>query len=200
MHVPWPDLRKQKTQKNYYHGWRIVETRGGAFPLVVVQFKAKWWITAILHRYKPNMNVKTTRTLTDIGLKRCFIKFSFILRGCFWQWEGALPRSGGAPAPSKLLILRLWLLPLSAHCNVFLQKPGRITDGIGSSILNTITMQHILLYLCSYKDWVRYRCGHQCHAEQRVRCHEPRHWTRTAKCEHGSPMIPVSSVLDWTLV
>ena len=45
------------------HGWRIVETRGGAFPLVAVQFKAKWWITAVLHRYKPNMNVKTTITL-----------------------------------------------------------------------------------------------------------------------------------------
>ena len=92
------------------HGWRIVETRGGAFPLVAVQFKAKWWIIAVLHRYKPNMNVKTTITLMDICLKRCFIKFSFILRGCFWQWEGALPSSGGARAPSKPLILRpcLW--------------------------------------------------------------------------------------------
>ena len=31
------------------------------------------------------MNVKTTITLMDIGLKRRFINFSFILRGCFWQ-------------------------------------------------------------------------------------------------------------------
>ena len=88
------------------HGWRIVETRGGAFPLVTVQFKAKWWITTVLHSCTPNMKVKTTITLMDIGLKRRFINFSFILRGCFWQWEGALPRSGGARAPSKPLILR----------------------------------------------------------------------------------------------
>ena len=40
----------------YSHVWRIVETRGGAFPLVAVQFKAK----AVLQRYKPNMNVKAT--------------------------------------------------------------------------------------------------------------------------------------------
>ena len=93
---------------SHTHGWRIVETRGGAFPLVAVQLKTKWWITAVLHRYKPNMNVKTTICLMDIGLKRCFIKFSFILRGCFWKWEGALPRSGGARAPSKPLILRPW--------------------------------------------------------------------------------------------
>ena len=41
--------------------------------------------TAVLHRYKLNMNFKTIITLLDIGLERCFVKFSFILRGCFWQ-------------------------------------------------------------------------------------------------------------------
>ena len=35
--------------------------------------------------YKLNMNVKTIITFLDIGLERCFIKFSFILRECFWQ-------------------------------------------------------------------------------------------------------------------
>ena len=53
-----------------------------------------WWpysskrndrFTAVLHRYKLNMNFKTIITLLDIGLERCFVKFSFILRGCFWQ-------------------------------------------------------------------------------------------------------------------
>ena len=90
------------------HGWRIVETRGGAFPLVAVQFQAEWYITTVLHRYKPNVNVKTTITLLDICMKRCFIKFSFHIEGCFWQWEGALSCSGGARAPSKPLILRPW--------------------------------------------------------------------------------------------
>ena len=87
-------------------GGELSKREGVLFHWWAVHFKAKWWITAVLHRYKPNMNVKTTITLMDIGWKRCFINFSFILRGCFWQWEGALPRSGGAQAPSKPLILR----------------------------------------------------------------------------------------------
>ena len=43
--------------------------------------------TAVLHRYKPNMNVKTTTTLLDICLKWCF-NFSF-------HFEGVLLAVGG---------------------------------------------------------------------------------------------------------
>ena len=51
-----------------------------------------------------------TISLLDIGFKWCFMIFSFVLRGCFLQWEGAPTRSGGAHAPSKPLILHpcLW--------------------------------------------------------------------------------------------
>ena len=51
--VPWHPPQSQSTGTNIYfgltpkvkagpmHGWRIVETRGGAFPLMAVQFKAE---------------------------------------------------------------------------------------------------------------------------------------------------------------
>ena len=72
----------------YTHRWRIVETRGGAFPLVAVQFKAKWLITAVLYRYKPNMNVKTTIILLDVCLKRHFIQFFFHFEGVLLAVRG----------------------------------------------------------------------------------------------------------------
>ena len=61
------------------HRWRIVETRGGDFPLVAVQFKAK----AVLQRYKSNLNMKTTISLLDICLNGVSSSFPFILRGAF---------------------------------------------------------------------------------------------------------------------
>ena len=52
------------------------------------------------------MNVKTTLYLICVGLKRCFIKFSFHFEGVLLAVRGALACSGGARAPSKPLILR----------------------------------------------------------------------------------------------
>ena len=51
-----------------------------------------------------------TITLLDIGFKWCLWSFYFVFRGCFWQWEGAPARSGGARAPLKPLIVHpcLW--------------------------------------------------------------------------------------------
>ena len=46
------------------------------------------YITAVLTRYKHNMNVKTTMNLLDIGLKWCFIKFSLHFEGVFLAARG----------------------------------------------------------------------------------------------------------------
>ena len=36
-----PSVDSQAGFFKSHHGWRIVETRGGAFPLVAIQFKVK---------------------------------------------------------------------------------------------------------------------------------------------------------------
>ena len=45
-------------------------------------------ITAVLPRYKPKMNIKTTLNLLEIGFKGCFIKFSFHFEGVFLAVRG----------------------------------------------------------------------------------------------------------------
>ena len=70
------------------HRWKIFKTRGGAFSLVAIQFKAEQYITSILLKDKLKMNVKTTSYLMCVGFKRCFIKFSFHFEGGAFGSEG----------------------------------------------------------------------------------------------------------------
>ena len=88
----------------------------GCFPLVAVQFKAEWYITAVLHRYKPNMNVKTNITLLDICLKRCFIRFSFhfegvllALRGCTSMFRGCSRTLKTPNSPTLIPVVFIYL-------------------------------------------------------------------------------------------
>ena len=45
-------------------------------------------ITAVLPRYKPKTNIKTTLHLLEIGFKGCFIKFSFHFEGVLLAVRG----------------------------------------------------------------------------------------------------------------
>ena len=72
-----------KREGALFHWWPFISKRNGELQLVYTD------------NCKPNLNVKTTITLLDIVLKRCFIKFSFhfewvflAVRGCNSMFRG----------------------------------------------------------------------------------------------------------------
>ena len=64
-------------------GGELSKRQGVLFlPMVALHFKEEREITALLPKWDISM---IFNHLLDVNLKRCFISFSFILRGCFCQ-------------------------------------------------------------------------------------------------------------------
>ena len=92
------------------------------------------------------MQIDTLITISflDIGFKWCFVIFSFFLRGCFCQWEGAPVRSGGARAPSRPLILHP--CPLSREHNSRYARNVGFIPRPGCRLLNVFTVVSWISY------------------------------------------------------